>query len=150
MNDRAEKNLGPPDIKLAGLQIWIHGRQFPNTEDYWDSNWLRVTAHCGSGAASVWTGGAIIHLSEVHQWHSELAILRDTLSGEAALKCMEPELSVTLKAGSLGHISMEVSITPEHLAQEHWFKFEIDQTYLPPLVQQCADVLATYPLKGKR
>ena len=36
-------HLGEPDIKLAGLQIWVHGRQFPDSDDYWDGNWLYVT-----------------------------------------------------------------------------------------------------------
>jgi hypothetical protein len=55
-------NLGAPDIKLDGLQMWIHGRQFPNEEDYWDGNWLNVTAHCGSQGADVWTSGPILHV----------------------------------------------------------------------------------------
>jgi hypothetical protein len=37
------EQLGAPDIKIHGLQTWIHGRQFPNEDDYWDGNWLRVT-----------------------------------------------------------------------------------------------------------
>lgn len=52
-------NLGQPDIKLNGLQIWIHGRQYPNEEDYWDGNWLNVTAHCGSQGAEVWSWSVI-------------------------------------------------------------------------------------------
>jgi hypothetical protein len=28
---------------------------------------------------------------------------------------------------------MEVSITPDHMGQRHWFQFEIDHSYLPPL-----------------
>jgi hypothetical protein len=31
-------NLGPPAIQLAGLSIWVHGRQFPDLHDYWDGN----------------------------------------------------------------------------------------------------------------
>jgi len=32
--------LGPPDLKISGLQIWIHDRDIPDAEDYWDGNWL--------------------------------------------------------------------------------------------------------------
>jgi hypothetical protein len=59
MNDRALGDLGAPDLKLEGLQIWVHGRQFPDLHDYWDGNWLRVTAHCGGSGASVFTTGSI-------------------------------------------------------------------------------------------
>ncbi len=30
------ENLGKPDIKISGLEIWIHGNQFPESDDYWD------------------------------------------------------------------------------------------------------------------
>lgn len=143
-----EKDLGPPDIKLEGLQIWVHGRQFPDLQDYWDGNWLKVTAHCGAAGASVWTTGPIIHLGEIQHWLAQLQQMQVALSGKADLECTEPELSVSLKAASLGHIMMEVSITPNHLAQEHRFKSEIDQSYLPPLIKQCAEMLREYPIRG--
>lgn len=66
------------------------------------------------------------------------------------LACMEPALSVTLKCGSLGHITMEVSITPDHRSQRHWFQFGIDQSYLPPFMKQCQSILEAYPIKGSR
>jgi len=142
--------FGTPDLKLEGLQIWVHGRQFPDAADYWDGNWLRVTAHCGRSGASIFATGSIIHLSELDRWRVESEELLKKLSGEAKLACIEPALSVTLKAGSLGHITMEVSITPDHLSQRHWFQFGIDQSYLPPLVRQCQSILEVYPIKGSR
>jgi hypothetical protein len=149
VTDPAAK-LGTPDLKLEGLQIWIHGRQFPDAADYSDGNWLRVTAHCGGSGASVFATGSIIHLSELDGWRVESEELLKNLSGEAKLACMEPALSVTLKAGSLGHITMDVSITPDHMRQRHWFQFEIDQSYLPLLVKQCQSILEVYPIKGSR
>lgn len=146
----AAANLGTPDLKLEGLQIWIHGRQFPDAADYWDGNWLRMTAYCGGNSASVFATGAIIHLSELDRWLVESEELRKNLNGEAKLACMEPALSVTLKSGSPGHITMEVSITPDHMSQRHWFQFGIDQSYLPPLLKQCQSILEAYPIKGGR
>ena len=107
---------GTPDLKLEGLQIWIHGRQFPDAADYWDGNWLLVTAHCSGNDASVFATGSIIHLSELHRWLVESEELLMSLIGEAKLACMEPAHWVTLKSGSLGHITMDVSITPDHMS----------------------------------
>ena len=149
MDEKYAQNLGAPDITLEGLQIWIHGRQFPKATDYWDGNWLNVTAHCGDAGASVWANGPIVHLGEISRWHSELEPLQSTLKGEAKLDCMEPALHVSLKSTTLGHITMEVSITPNHMSQRHWFQFEIDQSYLLPLLQQCGAVLQRYPIIGK-
>jgi hypothetical protein len=136
------------DLKLAGLRIWVHGRQFPDAQDYWDGNWLRVTARCDSDGASVLSGGPILHLSRLDRWCRESKKLLETLSGEAHLDCMEPNLAVALKAATPGHIILDVSITPEHLTQKHWFQFAIDQSYLPPLTTQCQSILETYPLRG--
>lgn len=126
--------LGAPDLKLEGLQIWIHGRQFPDSGDYWDGNWLRVTASCGGNGASVFATGSIIHLSELDRWLVETEELLKNLDGDAKLACMEPALS----------------ITPDHMTQRHWFQFEIDQSYLPPFVKQCQSILQAYQIKGSR
>ena len=150
MDDATREKLGPPDIKLGSLQIWIHGRQFPDLHDFWDGNWIRVTAHCGSAGASVWVSGPIIHLPEIERWRAQTVKLQDRLTGEAALACMEPELSVSLKAQSLGHIAMEVSITPDNLNQRHWFNFEIDQSYLSALISECGKILDACPIRGER
>jgi hypothetical protein len=150
MSDRALADLGAPDLKLEGLQIWVHGRQFPDLHDYWDGNWLYVTAHCGGSGASVFTTGSIIHLPELDRWRSEAEDLSKNLGGEAKLACMEPFLSASLKSGSLGHITMEVSITPDHMTQRHWFRFEIDQSYLRPFIKQCQSILEAHPIRGSR
>jgi hypothetical protein len=140
--------LDEPDLKIAGLSIWIHGRQFENAEDYWDGNWLRATAHCGAEGAEVTISGSFLHLPELTRW---AAGSRQLLSGAAQfaeLPTIEPELTVQMKMATLGHITMEVEITPNHLQQQHKFTFEIDQTYLPRLIRQIETVEARYPTRG--
>ena len=149
MDERTTERLGPPDVKLAGLQIWVHGRQFPDHQDYWDGNWLNVTVHCGGAGASVWASGPIIHLGELHGWQLRATKLYERLAGEAVLETVEPNLSVSLKSQGSGHLRMEVSITPDHMTQSHQFRFDIDQSYLPPLLNQCRQVLQMYPVRGQ-
>jgi hypothetical protein len=62
---------------------------------------------------------------------------------------MEPELDVTLTAEGLGHITMVVAITPDHLSQVHRFTLVIDQSYLPPMIDSCRTLLQQYPVKGQ-
>lgn len=143
------ENLGVPNIKLAGLQIWIHSRQFPNSKDFWDGNWLNVTVHCSANGASVWTGGSILHLSEIADWLVTLEKMNETLSGEANLNTIEPEFNVKLKAESLGQITMEVEISPDQLKQQHRFEFDLDQSYLNRVIKSCRQTLAEFPLVGK-
>ena len=143
------ENLGDPDIKLAEFQLWVHSRQFPQADDYWDGNWLNVTAHCGSQGADVWVSGAILHVPDVARWLAALENMNQTLSGEANLVSLEPELNVEMKMESLGHISVKVDITPDHMTQEHVFQFEADQSYLSSLIEGCRKVVAKYPVRGK-
>ena len=148
-SERSKDSLGDPDINLNGFQLWVHARQFPNERDYWDGNWLNATAHCGTHDANVWTSGSIIHVPDLVRWLSALEIMNQTLSGEADLVSLEPELSVALKMGSLGQIQMTVEITPDQMSQQHSFKFELDQSYLENLIASLRSLLAKYPVKGK-
>jgi len=146
--DKYAEQLGAPDIKLNGLQIWVHGRQFPDATDYWEGNWLRITAHCGTHGADVWTTGPILNLPAIVNWLAELEALNQSLAGEASLVPLEPELCVKLTADGLGHISMEVEITPDNVTQEHTFNFELDQSYLEPVIASCRKLVNDYPLRG--
>jgi hypothetical protein len=141
-------NLGSPSIRLSGLKIWVHGRQFPEATDYWDGNWLHVTVECSAINAVVCVSGPLIHLSELAQWATSAEKLHSTLNGEANLVCMEPELSVKLVLDKLGHMLMTVNITPDLMSQQHCFRVELDQSYLPNLIAGCRGILDSYPIKG--
>jgi hypothetical protein len=142
-------HLGPPQIALAGLRLWVHGREFPDHHDFWDGNWLRVTAHCGDRGAEVTAMGSFIHLSEMSRWHEALKEMNETVSGEAQLcGSYEKNLIVKLKMEKTGHLSIEVEITPDPMTQRHSFWFESDQTYLSELLTQCGSLLSEYPLRN--
>lgn len=144
-------DLGEPDLQVAGFQLWVHGRQFPEAEDYYDGNWLRVTAHCGASGASVSVQGAILMVTDIAGLRDECAGM---LSGEiksAALAPHEPELKVSLEASdSVGHIRAHVEITPDHLLQSHRFEFEVDQSHLPGIIKQCSEIVQEYPIRGQQ
>jgi hypothetical protein len=64
----------------------VHGRQFPDSLDFWDGNWLNITARCEAPSAEVSASGAILHLSELQDWYTASERLYQTLTGEATLK----------------------------------------------------------------
>ena len=72
--------------------------------------------------------------------------------GPPSLKVAGLELSallVVLEATDRrGHISAGVEITPDHLTQTHHLTFEIDQSYLPDIIKECAAIVRTYPIRG--
>jgi len=144
-------DFGEPDLKVAGFQLWVHGRQFPESEDYYDGNWLRVTAHCGASGASVWSQGAILMVTDIAGFGDESAAMHKGDSKSAAMYPLEPELKVSLEAADcVGHVRVLVEVTPDHLAQSHRFEFEIDQSYLPDIIQQCSAIVQEYPVRGQQ
>lgn len=141
--------LGKPDLKVAGFQLWVHGWEFPDIQDYDDGNWLRVTVHCGGSGASVWAQGAILMVTDIAGFGDQCATMLQGGAKSATLEPIEPELKVTLEtADSLGHICTQVEITPDNLTQSHWFEFEVDQSYLPDIIQKCAAIVQKYPIRG--
>jgi hypothetical protein len=144
-------DLGEPDLKVAGFQLWVHGRQYPEANDYYDGNWLRVTAHCGSSGASVWAHGAILKVTDIAGFGNGCVAMLDGPSRSADLAPCEPEIKVSLEASDrVGHIRAQVEITPDHLLQAHRFEFEIDQSYLPGIIKQCSDIVQEYQIRGEQ
>jgi hypothetical protein len=143
------EQLGPPDLKVVGFQLWIHEREFPDSTDHDDSSWLRATAHCGAESAEVWVSGSILQVTDVVQWAKECEALLHGSAQTASLTPLEPELkAVVASIDSLGHLQLAVEITPNHLNQEHTFRFEIDQSYLPGIMKQCREIEKRYPVKS--
>jgi hypothetical protein len=130
----SNRELGPPAVKIAGFQLWVHGRQFPEAEDADDGNWLRITGHCGASGASVWVQGALLMVTDIERFGLGCQRLYDGKADRATIEPSEPEL---------------VEISPDHLAQTHRMQFEIDQSYLPAIIEQCVAVVGSYPVRGR-
>lgn len=141
------ETLGEPDLQIAGLRLWVHGRQFPQSQDYWDGNWLIVTALCSYPESSVRVHGSIVHLGEVYGLLHETETLYQSLEGRAELRCIEPTLGVELSAQTCGHIQVKISITPDHINESHSYTDGFDQTYLPPIITGCKAILSKFPLR---
>jgi hypothetical protein len=138
-----------PDLKLGGFSLWVFGYQYPGANDYWDRNWLNVRARVEAPGALVEAQGAIVTAPELAEFVKQLETLYTTLVGEAALRCMEPNLQVAIRGGSLGHVTVKLMITPDHMTQSHEFEFDLDQTYLGPFLDGCRSVLSRWPVRAE-
>lgn len=142
------EQLGPPSIKLGPLQIWVHSCDRSDGPACWD-DWLTATAHCGGHGADVWVHGSILMLAAIKSWVLECEKIQRDLSGRAVLDGIDPELFVAMEVSDrLGHLRVSVSITPDYLRQQHKFEFELDQSYLPRVMEECKAVLSRFGLKG--
>jgi hypothetical protein len=141
-----------PDLKIDLLQIWVHGLEFPDATDAWDSNWLRVTASCSVNGSSVRLHGSELDTVSFATFLDQVQAMADTLKGEARLESLEPNLRVELHfVGSLGQIEGRAEITPDHLNQGHWFALRnLDQSYLPGIIQQVQNIFTKFPVRNPK
>lgn len=139
---------GPPDLKIVGLALWVHGYEYPRATDAWDGNWLRVTAHAVASGAEVTVSGAILDTVSFSRFATALRTLDKTLSGDATLETAERNLRVVVRpTDRVGHLGVRVEITPDHMAQEHRFEFEADQTFLASIARECEAILGRFPVR---
>ena len=136
------------DLHFEGFRLWIHNRASQKSQDYWDGNWLYVTAICEASGSVVRVTGSILHAPEIDGFRRGLEKLNEHLEGKAELDCMEPYLGISVEAQSLGHLRMVVAITPDILNQTHKFVFETDQSWLPRVISDCNKILERYPIVG--
>lgn len=139
--------LDEPDIRIGRLHIWVHGRQYPASQDYYDGNWLNVTAEYTGRDSRTKAHGAFIRLDELKSFLGGLEDLDRDLKGDALLDCMEPNLHVEIRAQSLGHLEIKTAITADQLTESHVYKEQADQTFLPLMITGLRAVLARYPMR---
>jgi hypothetical protein len=142
-----QDQYGDPDLKLEGLSVWALGRELPNSEDYWDGNWLVIYAHVEAPGARIDVHGPWLRTDEIERFLEQLEALNRDLKGNAELACMEPTLNVKVACYSLGHIAVTVEITPDYETQTHRVEFYSDQTFLASYIKGCRAILAKFPVK---
>lgn len=138
-----------PDLTLGCFSLWVYGRSYPGSDDFWDGNWLQCKAQVKAGGSRVEVIGPFLRNTELLDFLRDLSRISDKLTGTAELDCLEPNLSMVLTMNALGHVAVEVSITPDHLTESHQFSFEVDQTFLPPIVRAFMSILERFPVIGK-
>lgn len=143
------EKLGVPDVEIAGLRIWTHSRKYPESERFWDVNWLNSTFYCSAKGASVWVSGDILHSTEIADWLVELEKLDKDLLDEANLETMERCLKLKISPEIYQRISIKIDIAPDRVFQKHYFEFWLDQNSLKDLIESCHNILTKFPIKGK-
>lgn len=138
-----------PSIAFGPLKIWVHGRQFPDAHDYWDGNWLSVTARCEGAGSRVQVTDPFIHLGELKKWHEDISRLAHTLKGSAELPTLEPTLKVKItdEGATPGHFSFEIDLSGDHISERHHFSGGLDQSYFPGFLAQLSAILREYPIR---
>ncbi len=131
-----------PDLQIGKFRLWINGYQFPDLNDYWDGNWVNVTAVYDASKSFARADGPILHLSELASWLAKIKKIYADLNGDAEMKCMEPNLCLALHMKKTGTMEFDVKLTPDHLSEMHQYFDDLDQTFLPPVIESIERILA--------
>ena len=93
-------SLGAPQLKVAGLELWVHDRRSPQAQDYWEGNWLVVTVRCAAHGATIWTTGPMLRVPDLVRWADALDRLhaRGGPEGVATLTSDERQCRAIVKA----------------------------------------------------
>lgn len=136
---------GEAALRTAGLTIEGLRRAAPDSADAWDRGWIEAVARVEAPGAVVELRGPWLRGVELAAFAKAVAVLHRDLRGSAHLDCLEPGLDVTLRAGTLGQVTMHVAITPDHLTQSHSFIFAPDQSDLPALLDSLRAMVRHFP-----
>jgi hypothetical protein len=139
-----------PSLILGGLNMWVLGRAFPDSTDWWDQELLEIRAVCRASGAVVTATGAILRASDISHLLAGLESMHRWETNNVEMAPLEPNLAVRVARGARGEITIEVRITPDHVAQSHLFSFDADLTYLAEPIGQCREILRSFPVvKGR-
>lgn len=137
-----------PDLSIGCLKLWIHEREFLDSDDYWDGNWLAATAHYITASSSVKISGPFIHLSDLANLKDSFQKLSANLSGTLQVEFVEPHLSFEFNMSYLGQCIVVISMISYNMEEEHRFSCQLDQSYFPTIIEELKRIETTHPFKG--
>jgi hypothetical protein len=135
--------------EVEGITLTVHGRPPAGSRDFWDGNWLtaQVTFRLGKFGGMI-TGD--IRAEDIVTFESQLKALYRTLNGTADFMTMEDWLAIKLSGDGLGHIECAGYIMDyPGIGNRLAFRFQIDQTYLLPLLGGLEAIQKQYTIIGQ-
>jgi len=130
------------------LQILVDNYAYPDSNDFWDGNWINVRIVIRVGA---FNGSYKAQLRNVDflDFNNELKNLYQNLDGFANFHCLEDYLQIKIKGDSLGHFSADCIATdnPGIYGNKLEFTLEFDQTEIHSMTKMIDDLLNEFPIK---
>jgi hypothetical protein len=129
------------------LTVTLLGRSHPDQTDYWDGNWLRAEVEVVAGGFRGLVSGDL-RSDEFAHFRDALAILNESLRGEAEFATLERWLNVRAIGDGRGHVTFACEVRDEGARATLTCEFIDDQTCLASLLRQLDQALLLYPVIG--
>lgn len=81
-------------------------------------------------------------------WRDGLKKMYERLEGACDFSIVDPGFGISIECQKLGQLNVTVDISANLVSESHTFKYEIDQSYLPPVIQTLLAFLEAPPKIG--
>ena len=130
------------------VALEVTRRTHPNSDDYYDGNWLSTDITVKVGA---WRGkyDGSLTVPAFVGFRDQLSELYEKLSGKAIFSCLEPWIEIEIEGDGKGGMILSGLATDQlGSGNELKFSFELDQTFLPDIIKQLNELIEAYPVVG--
>jgi len=129
--------------------IRVIARMHGDVDDYWDGNWLisPIEIHLGGFQGTVPAG---LRAEELRAFRVSLEEMYANLDGIAKLDSMEGWLALTVAIDRSGRLRVSGKAI-DRLGSGNELSFrisEMDQSYLPPIINALSDIDTKFPVVG--
>ena len=128
-------------LKLAGFELTVLGRQFPDSHDVWDGNWLNFVCNCQDSRLKIKVTGPFLTVGEIMDLHGKLKQANGGEISFARVEIIEPELNLFLSITSENKILLQVDLQPDGKRQSERCEFKLNQTEISAAIEQCQIIL---------
>jgi hypothetical protein len=135
-------------LNLSGFELTIYGRQFSDSHDAWDGNWLNVYCKCQSVGRTAKASGSFLNVGEIADLQSKLARLSNSDLVSERVEIIEPTLDLVLSSTAAKQRLLKVILQPDGKMPTEIFEFNIDKNDLDLAIAQCQTSLRNYPMRG--
>ncbi len=130
------------------LKVTVLRRKYPDTNDYWDGNWLDCDLSVSVGGFNGSVNPAL-RTDEIKRFHDELIPLYESLGGSAEFVSLEHWLSVKITGDRRGHFTANCELRDDpSFPNRLFFVLAFDQTELPAMLHQLSSILEAFPVIG--
>jgi hypothetical protein len=131
------------------ISLSILGRSHPGATDYWDGNWVRTSVDASVGGFTA-AFGADLRTDEFDRFRSALQALYEQLDGEAVFETLEGCVTLRFVGDGHGHVRVEAELLDRPgIGNRLRCELQLDQTYLPPIIESLDDVARRWPVIGR-
>lgn len=151
MNDQADPQVLIGRRDSDHLLVSVRPRLRPESDDFWDGNWLSAEMVMAAGGFRGRVAAAL-RIEDFAAFREGLSGLYESLGGEARFATMEGWLEIVVEGDGRGHFTSRceavdvMGIAPNRLT--FWLSF--DQTQIPAILAGLDDILGRFPPRGGR